>query len=172
MAYVDTSVLVATLAPSDPLHVHSKTFLANTKPPKVISPLTFEELSSVLARRETELEIPPFLQKEPLPRRIRAIVEYVIRDSDLTVASELGSSRIRVGNRSVTMPMEYSKASSLAPLLKLRALDLLHLAYAYLIGRLQISIKTFVTGDDEIISRTVEIHKSLDLMVKHPGDTA
>ncbi len=170
MAYVDTSVLVARLAPSDPIHAHSKNFLANARAPKVISPLTFEELSSVLARRERELEIPPFLQKEPLPRRIRALVEYVVQDSELILASELGSSRIRIGRRSATMPLEYSKAASLAPLLKLRALDLLHLAYAHLLDRLQINIKAFVTGDDGIISKTAEIKKSLDITVMHPRD--
>lgn len=171
MAYVDTSVLVAAYAPSDPIHEQSENFLASTKPPKVISPLTFIELSSVLARREEDLEIPLLLKKEPPARRIRAVVEYVVRDWGLNVASELGSSRIRIGNRSVTMPLEYSKAASLAPLLKLRALDLLHLDYAHLIDRLQTNIRTFVTGDDGIISKAAEIHKALEITVKHPGNT-
>ncbi len=170
MAYVDTNVLVAAYAPNDPLHKPSKAFLETSKAPRIISPLTFEELSSVLARTEEDLELPAALAKEPPARRIRAVVEYVIRDSGLTLASDLGSSRVHVGGRSVSIPLEYWKAARLAPLLKLRALDLLHLAYAHLIDRLEFSVKTFVTGDEGIISRAVDVHKSLEIAVKHPKD--
>ncbi len=100
------------------------------------------------------------------------MAEYMIRDSRLTLASELGSARIRVGNRSVVIPLEYSKAASLASLLRLRALDLPHLAYAHLIGRLQFTVNTFVTGDGGIISRAAEIHKSLEIVVKHPAENS
>jgi len=171
LAYVDTSVLVAAYAPSDPIHKQSRTFLANSKPTKVISPLTFEELSSVIARTEEEMQLPLLIQKEPPGRRTRAVVEYIIRDSGLTLASELGSSRIRIGNRSLNIPLEYSKAASLAPLLKLRALDLLHLAYAHLIDKLQFSVTSFVTGDEAIISKAQDIHKSLEIAIRHPKDT-
>lgn len=170
MAYVDTNVLVAAYAPRDPLHKASKAFLDKSETTRIISPLTFEELSSVLARTEEELELPPALAREPLARRIRAVVEYMVTDSRLTLASQLGSSRVRVGGRSVLVPLEYWKAARLAPLLRLRALDLLHLAYAHLIGRLEFGVKSFVTGDEDIISKAADIHKSLEVAVRHPRD--
>jgi hypothetical protein len=53
--------------------------------------------------------------------------------------------------------MEYTTAAALAPKLKLRSLDLLHLAYASLISRLEFSISSFVTGDETILGKTDEI---------------
>jgi hypothetical protein len=66
--------------------------------------------------------------------------------------------------------MEYSTAAALAPKLKLRSLDLLHLAYASLISRLEFSIFSFVTGDEIIIGKTDEIRESLNMTVTHPND--
>ena len=170
MAYVDTNVLVAAYAPRDPLHRASRAFLDANTTPRIISPLTFEELSSVIARTEEGLELPAVFAKEPLHRRVRAIVEYVIRDSRLTLASGLGSSRFRVEGRSVSGPLEYWEASRLAPQLRLKALDLLHLAYARLIGKLELNVKSFVTGDQGILSRATEVQKALQIDVKHPKE--
>jgi hypothetical protein len=66
--------------------------------------------------------------------------------------------------------MEYSTAAALAPKLKLRSLDLLHLAYASLISRLEFSIFSFVTRDEIIIGKTDEIRESLNMTVTHPND--
>lgn len=45
MVYVDTNILVAAYAPNDPLHKLSTAFLESSKALRIISPLTFEELS-------------------------------------------------------------------------------------------------------------------------------
>ncbi len=134
--------------------------------------LTFEELSAVLSRIEEYMEVPASLRRELSRRRIRAVVEYIIRDSGLTVASQVGSFRIRLGGRSITVPMEYLKAASLSHRLKLRALDLLHLAYANLISRLEFSITSFVTADSSIMAKATEIRESLGFVVKHPREAA
>ncbi|OLD03933.1 MAG: hypothetical protein AUJ07_05160 [Crenarchaeota archaeon 13_1_40CM_3_53_5] len=170
MAYVDTGVLIAAYAPKDPLRSAARNFLGKSRASRIISSLTFEELSSVLSRIEENLELPSILRQEPPQRRIRALVEYVVRDCRLTIASQVGSSRIRLGGRSVTMPMEYSTAAALAPKLKLRSLDLLHLAYASLISRLEFSISSFVTGDETILGKTDEIQESLNITVTHPDN--
>jgi len=68
------------------------------------------------------------------------------------------------------VPMEYTTAAALAPKLKLRSLDLLHLAYASLISRLEFSISSFVTGDETILGKTDEIRESLNIAVTHPDD--
>jgi len=57
LAYVDTDVLIAAYAPKDPLRSAAKAFLAKSRAPRIISPLTFAELSSVLSRVEESLEL-------------------------------------------------------------------------------------------------------------------
>ena len=170
MAYVDTGVLIAAYAPKDPIRVAAKAFLRKSHAPRIISPLTFAELSSVLSRVEESLELPSVLRTEPPQRRIRALAEYVVRDSRLTIASQVGSTRLRLGGRSVSVPMEYTTAAALAPKLKLRSLDLLHLAYASLISQLEFSISSFVTGDETILGKSDEIQKSLNITATHPKD--
>jgi hypothetical protein len=66
--------------------------------------------------------------------------------------------------------MEYTTAAALAPNLKLRSLDLLHLAYASLISQLEFSISSFVTGDEAILGKTDEVRKSLNITATHPKD--
>jgi predicted nucleic acid-binding protein len=170
LAYVDTSVLVAAYTPEDQLHDASRSFLKKARTSKIISPLSFEELSAVLSRTEQNLELPASLLSEPLARRIRAVVEYIIRDSDLTLASGFGASRVNVGGRRVSIPVEYWQAARLAPVLRMRALDLLHLACARLIDRLQVTVKVFVTGDKGILSKSAEIEQSVQVQVKHPEE--
>ena len=170
MAYVDTSVLIAAYAPRDPLRSAARNFLGKSRTPRIISSLTFAELSSVLSRVEENLDLPSVLRQEPPQRRIRALVEYVVRDCRLTIASQLGASRVRLGGRNVTMPMEYSTAAALAPKLKLRSLDLLHLAYASLISRLEFSISSFVTGDETILGKKDDIRESLNITPTYPNE--
>lgn len=66
--------------------------------------------------------------------------------------------------------MEYSKAASEAYKLRLKALDLLHLAYASLISRLEFKLELFVTADQDILDATSEIEGSLRLRTVHPKD--
>ena len=66
--------------------------------------------------------------------------------------------------------MEYSKAASEAYRLRLKALDLLHLAYASLISRLEFKLDLFVTADQDILNAASEIEESLGLKTTHPKD--
>lgn len=136
----------------------------------MVSALTFEELSAVLARMKPELLLPHPVQAEPLKRRVRAAVEYIFQDSGLNLASQVGTSTLRLGGRRVSISMEYSKAAAEAHKLGLKALDLLHLAQAHLIGQLEYSLDLFVTGDQEILSKAREIQEALDLRAVHPSD--
>jgi len=170
MAYVDTNVLVAAYSPKDPLHPSAKSFLSKQQPRKVVSALSFAELSAVLSRVRPELQLPEPVQKEPFKRRVRAAVEYIFKDAGLNLASQVGTSIIHVGERTVPIPMEYSKAASEAHRLRLKALDLLHLAYASLISRLEFKLDLFVTTDQDILDAASEIEESLGLRTRHPRD--
>jgi hypothetical protein len=66
--------------------------------------------------------------------------------------------------------MEYSKAASEAHRLRLKALDLLHLAYASLISQLEFKLDLFVTADQDILDAASEIEESLGLRTRHPKD--
>jgi len=50
LAYVDTGVLIAAYAPKDPLRSAARKFLGKNRASRIVSSLTFEELSSVLSR--------------------------------------------------------------------------------------------------------------------------
>jgi hypothetical protein len=66
--------------------------------------------------------------------------------------------------------MEYSRAASEAHNLQLKALDLLHLAYASLISHLEFKLDLFVTADQDILDRNSKIQESLGLRTVHPKD--
>ena len=97
-------------------------------------------------------------------------MEYIFKDADLTLASQVGTSIIHVGERTVQVPMEYSRAAYAAHNLQLKALDLLHLAYASLISRLEFKLDLFVTADQDILDRASKIEESLGLTTRHPKD--
>src|SRR5437016_6892388 len=106
MAYVDTNVLVAAYSPRDPLYQSARSFLSEQQPRKIVSALSFAELTAVLARVRPELQLPEPVQKEPFKRRIRAAVEYIFKDAGLTLASQVGTSIIHVGERTVPIPID------------------------------------------------------------------
>jgi len=56
LAYVDTGVLIAAYAPKDPLRSAARKFLGKNRASRIVSSLTFEELSSVLSRVGENLE--------------------------------------------------------------------------------------------------------------------
>ena len=89
-------MLLAAYAPNDPMHDEAKNFLDKGKHLKVVSPLTFVELSAVLARTKPGLDIPTsYTGKDSLKRRIRASVEYMFHDADVHLASHVGMSTLR-----------------------------------------------------------------------------
>jgi len=152
------------------LYHAARSFLSKQQPRKIVSALSFAELSAVLARVRPEIQLSEPAQNEPFKRRIRAAVGYIFKDGGLTLASHVGVSTIHVGGRTAPIPMEYPKAASEAYRLRLKALDLLHLAYASLISRLEFKLDLFVTADQDILDAASEIEESLGLKTTHPKD--
>jgi hypothetical protein len=66
--------------------------------------------------------------------------------------------------------MEYSKAAHEAASLKLKALDLLHLAYAHLISSLEFKLDLFITGDQDILNKAQQVQQTLGLRPTHPTE--
>ncbi len=66
-------------------------------------------------------------------------------------------------------PIEYYLATELAERFRLRALGILHVAYASLLKKTKL-VDIFITGDEEIIEQRGQIHKATEVLVKHPRE--
>lgn len=170
MAYVDTDVIVAGYAPDDKMYEPAKQFLKTDGLTRIVSPLTFLELTAVLSRGQATIEGSRTGEKQSLKRRVRATIEYIFRDAKLHMFSVSTLSNIKTGSRTVSVPLEYSHASRLASILRLKTLDLMHLAYADLVKKLEQPVEYFVTGDKSILAKEGEIRDELGLSASHPTD--
>ncbi len=103
-------------------------------------------------------------------RRIRALSEYFVKFLQLRMESLPLTARVRVAGSTVNIPMEYSEALKRAAELRLKTLDLLHLAYAGLVSNLRAKIDSFVTADSDILDRGAVIEQQFGFNVAHPKD--
>ena len=157
--YVDTCVIVARYKPRDPLHEHSEKFFA-LNAEFYASPATLLELQAVFSSVKRELVLPA-----PLP--IDALAAFVVRDCNLKLVPKGYLVRRSVASQEVKVPFEYVVGSRFAERLRLRALDLVHVAYAWLLKRTA-GVKALVTGDDEILRRSEVVEDVAGIRVLHP----
>ena len=66
------------------------------------------------------------------------------------------------------LPSEYKRAFLLAPELKLRTLDLLHISYAWNLKMNGKNIEKFATFDEEILRKSDKIKELTDIRVIEP----
>jgi len=167
MAYVDTNVIIAKYVPADKLNSRATKFL-ECKDRKIASPVSIIELAAVISRMDSNMEAPPELLQEPPKRRVRTLVEFMIRDSRVFIASVPAQARIKVAGAVLSVPIEYQNCIRLAHALKLKTLDLVHLAYADGLRKWGHDIDTFVTFDIDILERSDAIHDELGIEIKEP----
>ena len=168
-AYVDTGVIIAKYLPGDPYHDRSISFLASATRRKIVSPLTLVELMAVTSRHIETLQVPEKVLQEPPRKRTRGIVEFFLRDSNLTPVAIQMHARIKAAGSIMTIPLEYVRTIRLAHSLKLRTLDLMHLAYAENIRSSGEELDTFVTNDRDILKKSDEIEKLLEIRPEEPS---
>jgi len=161
--YLDTNIIIARYKSADPLHKVSDKLLSNEEFDFFISPITLFELYSVISRLRPNLVLP----QEAKHASVSTIIRFMIEDCNLKLVSKTYLITTYFMNQKFRMPFEYSMSTILAEKLKLRALDLLHIAYA---SMLKDKIRIFVTGDDEILERKGVIKEFIGLEVKHPKD--
>ena len=118
------------------------------------------ELYSVLSRVKLDTPI------ENLT--INSIVYFIIKDCKLNVISILLIARRSIADYKATIPIEYDIAMKLSRKLKLRTLDLIHLAYTSLLKRKGIT-DMFITGDKEILECREEILAITGVLIKDPS---
>lgn len=145
MNYIDTSVIVAALDPLDPRCEKARSLLEKGED-KIVSELVLVELTSIVARRE---ELVSSIASELGLRRdeaVTAILLYVLRRFNLKYRSIHGSTRLPLLG-SVYRPI--ATAIELSSPLRLKALDLLHVAYAKLLKDGGEAIQRLVTADKD-----------------------
>ena len=158
-AYVDTSIIVARYKPNDPLHEVSENLFKLSEATLYISPLTVVELHSVLSRVRVDTSI------EGLT--LHSLIHFIIKDCRLHVISIPLLAKRSIASYEIAAPVEYYLAIRLSHQLKLRTLDLLHIAYASLLRRKGIA-NILITGDEDILKRGREIHATTGVLVKDP----
>jgi predicted nucleic acid-binding protein len=169
MAYVDTNVILAKYFPEDRLHSKATAFLELNRKRKFVSPVSIVELAAVVSRLQRDIRAPRELQQEPPRRRVRAIVEFLIRDCALTVAAVPARAKIKFAGTILSVPLEYHSSIRLAHALELKTLDLIHLAYADNLRKWGHEVAAFVTGDSDILNKSDKIQEQLGIEVKEPA---
>jgi len=167
MAYVDTNVIIAKYVPANKLSSRATAFL-ESRDRKIASPVSVIELAAVISRIDSNMEAPQELLQAPPRRRVRTLVEFMIRDSGVFLASVPAQARIKVAGVILSVPIEYQNCIRLAHALKLKTLDLVHLAYADGLRKWGHDIDTFVTFDADILERSDAIHDELGIEIKEP----
>ena len=157
MSYIDTSVIVAALDPSDRRRDQARRVLEGRED-KFISELVLAELSSVLARREELKELASELGiREDLV--LPAILIYLIKRFGLTYMKVNGLVRLpAIGE--LYSPMAFAVIWSTK--LKLRTLDLFHLAYVKIMKDGGSPVRSILTADKEF-------QKAKEIMKKEIG---
>jgi len=157
MSYIDTSVIVAALDPSDRRRDQARRVLEGRED-KFISELVLAELSSVLARREELKELASELGiREDLV--LPAILIYLIKRFGLTYMKVNGLVRLpAIGE--LYSPMAFAVIWSTK--LKLRTLDMFHLAYVKIMKDEGSPVRSILTADKEF-------QKAKEIMKKEIG---
>ncbi|MEM3390595.1 MAG: PIN domain-containing protein [Thermoproteota archaeon] len=144
MSYVDTSIIVAALDPEDPLQKSASMVLKNEED-KIVSELVLLELASVLSRRISLAEF-----KEKLEVREELIVPtlllYLLKRFGLKYEKVDGRVKVPMFD-SVYLPV--ATAINLSRRLRLKALDLLHIAYIRLLKERGRALNTLITADED-----------------------
>ena len=164
VVYVDTNVIIARYKPNDPLYsIANKFFQKNYE--FVISPITLVELYSVLSR------VRPFLKFEKglENTNMDTLIAFILYDSKLKIVARSFISRLQILSKRLRVPLEYHLAIKFAEKLQLKTLDMLHIAYAYMLRN---RLDYIVTGDDDILKARELIKRHMGLEIREPSEFA
>jgi len=171
MAYVDTNIVIAYYFREDPNHRKAAKVvevLRKEGKEMIISPLTLTELYSILSRRSGTYALPPRIRAiadEKL--KIYILVNHIIEDIRLRLIDD--EPHVEQVNKTKLFHI-YRRAIRYVTDLKLKTLDLLHIAYAILLASKGL-VNVFTTLDDEILAKRHLLEK-LGLKLLHSCNTA
>ena len=162
LMYLDTNVIIAVYKPNDPLYRDANKLFGKSHS-FVISPITIIELYSALSRIKPHMK----LREEFKNINLDTLLVYIITDLKLKVITKTYITKLQLPNQMVKIPLEYYISIKLAEKIKLKTLDLLHIAYAYILKE---EISYFVTGDRDIIQAKKRIKQQTGIEVKSPKE--
>ncbi len=165
MAYVDTSVIISRYIPKDPMHEISERFFSKRDHQLYVTPLSLAELYSVFSRMLGAILLPK-QAKIDSPITVNTLVNFAVKHCNLIVASLPYTVLVEIGGLTIRAPIEQAMSYSLAGTLKLRSLDLLHIALCWIL-KMQQRISMFITIDEEIDSKRDIIRQETGVKVKH-----
>ena len=161
MSYVDTSVIVVALDPKDSRREHARSFLESDEY-KVVSELVLVELASALSRRN-ELLL-------SLASKLGVSNELLVTASLLYILR-----RFKLKYRAITVrtrPLPFGRiyapvavATELSSTLRLKTLNLLHVAYVKILKEEGEPIRTLVTADSDFKRIKKELRDSIGVEV-------
>ena len=158
---LDTSVVVACYKPGDPLHSSAVSLLRRGEMGFAVSPVGLFELYSVISRLRSFIVVPDKFRGVSTD----VLVRFIVRDLGLKLlASTL---LVRHSGFKCRIPLEYYLSTVYSSRLRLRALDLLHIAYASI---LRDRVDAFITGDPEILEARDLIMREAGVRVKSPEE--
>ncbi len=158
---VDTNIVVAYYKPGDPLHEPVVSMLKSGRGLFQISPVGLFELYSVISRIRGSIILPEKFRETP----VDVLIRFIIRDLDLRPIA--ATYLVKLREFKVRIPLEYYLCIILSKRLRLRALDMLHIAYASI---LRDKVEAFVTGDHELLEKRNLILREAKVRVKEPGE--
>ena len=164
--YVDTNVIIARYKPNDPLYQYAEKLLVRDDLSFYISQLTIVELCAVLSRIIDEIDV-----GDQTPINLDTLISFIIEDCKLKITAETYSTVMKIAGQEIRIPVEYYVAYRNAERLKLRTLDLLHLAHVTTLKKAY-GIQTFITGDEELIEKAEVIKEALNVNIVHPKEAS
>ena len=168
--YIDTSILISALDGSDDLHLSARTCLDEVNQ-GIITELVITEFFSVILRREdlsSQLDalVPESKELSPYERSL-ALLLYLVKRFKLTfIEAQAGKRYMALGK--IYAPL--AQTLRLSQILKMRTLDVMHLAYALLINK-QIPkfLDIIATTDEDFIENEKQIKEISGLRVRYLG---
>jgi predicted nucleic acid-binding protein len=161
LIYVDTSVIVAALDPMDPRRDEARKTL-EIHEDKVVSELVVTELARIIARQHKLLAT--IRDKLGVSDRVAliAVILYIMKRFNFRYISVKGSARTPIGQFYKTL----AYAIELTGELRLRTLDLLHLAYIKAMKSQGAQIHALLTADADFKNSEEDIRKALGITIE------
>lgn len=168
--YIDTSILVSALDLSDDLYLSARTCLDEVTQ-GIITELVVTELFNAILRREdlsSQLEalMPESKELSPYERAL-ALLLYLVKRFKLTYFE------VHTGKKSMALGKIYAplaKTLRFSQILKMKTLDVMHLAYVHVINK-QIPkfIDVIATADEDFDKNEKQIEEVSGLRVRYLG---
>jgi predicted nucleic acid-binding protein len=149
MAYIDTNVLLSYYFTEDENHTCALNIVKKLRSEQreiIISPLTVAELFSVISRRIHQYKLPPHIKHLDEKTKVGVLVRQALSILNPRVIDD--EPRLEQLNEFKAFHI-FAKTVDLAHKLKLKALDLMHIAYTINLASKGLA-NTIVTLDKEI----------------------